>query len=836
MQFFDSRVTNPALVAGKTILTGRLDAPLDGRPVIWALFSFRYDAHLVDDLLANIAPFAHGYSAFDDRAAADAFTPEHLRRAALFESLPTDPAPDWLLICDPDERFEDRTRDWMVALTRTRPRTMISFNLREMYGPDQIRMDGIWGRKERVGLYPVTPRMFPGTDRLHGRWFGYPDKVAVQASGLTVYHLRGIKPGRRRARRDLYASSDAPRAFQTIGYDYLDDERHMRLAPIAEGRGFSPPHHDDGGLWAPPVLDDAPPDPAWARLNLASHLMRLDEPVQSAMIIDDLCADLPEVPELGLIAAALAASGGMTDRADKLLAAIVDGPDADLATVGMLAQARRTGAEQALALQARAQERHLDAVPQQAPLWRRWVSGPAEVHEGSGNATDAQLTVVVLAYRAPRALRGAVRSIIAQDVAAEIVVVNSGGGRAAALLRAELPRIRLIDVEDRLFVGAARNVGIDASSAPIVAFLAADCLARPGWIRARLKAHAKGAHAVASSVVPHAEGSLVSLAAYLWLHHRRRPDAPDDPAAWHGYSYDRALFARFGYFPPGLRVTEDSVFNHRLAGQVPCAWARDVLTAHRYPRTLPGLILDMFRRGQQRVSREFAGRMTKFPDIAAEIERRADVRHLTSWRLIRHAAPSDWLSQRITRACLRLGRKADVWGQHSRLRTVRRSEALLAAAGDDATSPAVVRAAAVFPQSRRFLLPAAQALARTAGSQDAAELVRRYRAVLDLQPDDPAPLREALQALQRLGRADLALGLADAAVLQCPHLAEARLIAAEAALAAGAPRMAQFHAAMAAAVWPGHRQALPVLAAAAEALGDLPRAAGLRSLIAPPPG
>ena len=93
--------------------------------------------------------------------------------------------------------------------------------------------------------------------------------------------------------------------------------------------------------------------------------------------------------------------------------------------------------------------------------------------------------MVVIGYRAPAELVGAVRSLLAQDVPLEILVVNSGGGDAAGLLARAGLSVRVVETEERLFAGGARNRGIENTAAPHVAFLASDCLACPGWASAR---------------------------------------------------------------------------------------------------------------------------------------------------------------------------------------------------------------------------------------------------------------------------------------------------------------------------------------------------------------
>ena len=54
--------------------------PNPGNPRVLAVFSFRYDVHLVAGLLANIRPFVQGYVAWNDRDAGVALSDEPTRR------------------------------------------------------------------------------------------------------------------------------------------------------------------------------------------------------------------------------------------------------------------------------------------------------------------------------------------------------------------------------------------------------------------------------------------------------------------------------------------------------------------------------------------------------------------------------------------------------------------------------------------------------------------------------------------------------------------------------------------------------------------------------------
>lgn len=208
-----------------------------------------------------------------------------------------------------------------------------------------------------------------------------------------------------------------------------------------------------------------------------------------------------------------------------------------------------------------------------------------------------ELACAVLSYRDERYLVEAVRSVLEQDVAVEVVVVNSGGGDPGGRLAAAGIDVPVVSFAERLYPGGARNAGIDATRAPFVSFLAADCLALPGWAAARLREHRRGAATVASPPANAYPGSRAAWAAFLLLHNRRLP-LGGGPQLLYSLSYERSLFARYGRFREDLRSGEDTEFNARLGPDVTVVLAADARTAHRYPAQTEAMLRDAFRRGR----------------------------------------------------------------------------------------------------------------------------------------------------------------------------------------------------------------------------------------------
>lgn len=221
--------------------------PYPGAPVVIAVFSYRYEAHLVPDFIANIRPFVHGYVAWDDRAATTELSSEPERRNRLLAEARKMGA-RWILAADPDERIEDALAERMPHLLAQGEGNLWNFSRREMFTPDSYRIDGLWREKRGLMLFPVAAIGKSLDKDLHGEWIADRSGFRVRDAETNFYHFRMATPARRRLRRDLYATADPTRRFQAIGYDYLNDERAMVLKRIPEGRQFTPAFHEDHGL------------------------------------------------------------------------------------------------------------------------------------------------------------------------------------------------------------------------------------------------------------------------------------------------------------------------------------------------------------------------------------------------------------------------------------------------------------------------------------------------------------------------------------------------------------------------------------------------------------
>ncbi len=212
---------------------------------------------------------------------------------------------------------------------------------------------------------------------------------------------------------------------------------------------------------------------------------------------------------------------------------------------------------------------------------------------------EPRIAVIVMSCGLRGSLADAVRSVQRQDIPAEIVVVHSGEGDVCKYLQEAGIDVRVVRSEKRLLPGATRNVGIGATKAPIVSFLADDCVAEPGALRERLAAHDTGARAVASALLCHLPHNPCALAAHLSLYARRMPRAAPAVALRYGASYARTLFDEIGLFLEDMESGEDTEFHQRLSPADEPIWRPEVRTTHIGADTLGNLLQSQYRRGQR---------------------------------------------------------------------------------------------------------------------------------------------------------------------------------------------------------------------------------------------
>lgn len=787
-------------------------APAKGKPKVVAVYSFRYDASLVPDLVENIRPCVHAAVALDDRGDHPPLTDEPGRRAALHAAA-REAGADWILAVDPDERFEPALARLMPVLTAARERPVLwRFRFRELFSMDSWRSDGLWGGKFKVILYPASTTLKPSEDTLHGGWVRHDPAWIYVDSGLNLYHLRHISPRRTVHRREIYAAVDPNRNFQNVGYDYLSDPRGAVYESIPPDRRFQPARTPDDGLWAAGDIEAShriEPDPLDCRLNRISAFNRRAGAAQAAHVAADLATVPPGDDDLRLVSAALFLRG--QDPAAALAALPPQSPDepyfarllrgrAQLA-LGDWTSARKAadGAPAALisALADDAIRDQTDFVAHDA-RWRSLVPGvSATIAEGAQNG-KGPLSTIVISHRGAPSPRAAVASIAAQSEATEIVLVHSGDATLPDLGPLN-DRIRRIAVAAPLFVGAARNIGIAASRGTILAFLAGDCRLEPGWTEGRLARHADGTLSVSTPVLPDRPDTLIGHLAARYGFARRDPWLTPDLASHYGRSYARSLFAEIGLFAPGLRVGEDSEFNARVDTVARPVWAPEIAVRHTDPKSLLTFMADLRRRAAR-------GAVHNQPADGPQPDW-VDRRIATHRTIIERVAADDpngtastlrqWMGTLALRAYRQGLGDADRLLQ-SAAAAYRAATALMPDNPDKAVD-GFEQAAALVPQIPAYHLELGRAHLAT-GNLDAA--LAALDTALAISPGNATALQTMVKALTDDGRPDAAHTRAEAQTLLVPDNYHVAHVAARAALAFNRGRIALFHAQRALAIDP----------------------------------
>ena len=567
----------------------------------------------------------------------------------------------------------------------------------------------------------------------------------------------------------------------------------------ADGGHFSPAFVEDGGLWSPHPdrIGAIVPDQLEQRLHFVAKSVAQQGHEAAFHALNDLVAASPQDEDLPLLGASYALAAGLDESARslaeahlarnpqsllarRLSALSLDDPDQRAA---MLRDAAALPQDSAYHRDTCARlAREVEDFTSDRATWRRWTTGASVCLEGARIA-PSRLAVVVVGFRSQPSLAAAVASVLDQDEPTEIVVVNTGGGEVRGSLARFLDRIRLIEIDEPLFVGAARNVGIDASRAPFIAFLAGDCVAAPGWTAGRLRRHLAGALSVATPVVPQTDATVVAEAANRLLYWGRRPDTPLSYVAPFGRSYHRRLFDQVGRFATGLRVNEDERLN-RLTDRIgPFDWAPEILTRHRDPRTLAELLHAQVKRGENRADHVPFRAMAVAPDRSRRLADEMRGRLAASLRALRGDPTIGPWRVRVLAAVQWLANRADRIGIARGLGRIARAERLVAGPDD---LGALARAAALDPQDWRKAHRHGAALAACGDDRALAE----FRRGLALAPGEAVLLDALVRYLERKGSSACALREAEHAALAAPLSRGHWDIASDAATRAGHAELA----------------------------------------------
>jgi glycosyltransferase involved in cell wall biosynthesis len=197
----------------------------------------------------------------------------------------------------------------------------------------------------------------------------------------------------------------------------------------------------------------------------------------------------------------------------------------------------------------------------------------------------------------------AVRSVVEQwcDEPFEVIVVVSGTGDAAALVRREFPEVTVVELVRPALPGEARNAGLRVARGDYVSFPGSHVELPPCSLAARVRAHRLG-YAMVTGTMLNGTRTVAGWASYFLDHSTALPGRPSgelEGPPMH-CSYERAALLEVGGFPEDMRAGEDTIVNRELFRRGHSAYrAQDVRLTHHSPCRGPvELVRHHFSRGR----------------------------------------------------------------------------------------------------------------------------------------------------------------------------------------------------------------------------------------------
>lgn len=233
----------------------------------------------------------------------------------------------------------------------------------------------------------------------------------------------------------------------------------------------------------------------------------------------------------------------------------------------------------------------------------------------SSNSDQPTASFVVIARDEASTIEASLRSILAQEVEKEVVVVDDGSrDRTAEVverLAAREPAVRLIRLPQSRGRGFARRSGIEAARGRLIATVDGDVILPEDWWQ-RCAEALPNADAVAGTAVP--DGDVAYLYGRFSLRPRTRSHTT--PVTGSNGLYRREVFDRAA-FDPSLRDGEDIALGYELqAAGARLATVPGLFVEHRDSRTFAQAMLWLFQSGigATRLLRRY--RDVRRPDLA----------------------------------------------------------------------------------------------------------------------------------------------------------------------------------------------------------------------------
>jgi GT2 family glycosyltransferase len=183
---------------------------------------------------------------------------------------------------------------------------------------------------------------------------------------------------------------------------------------------------------------------------------------------------------------------------------------------------------------------------------------------------ETAVTIIIPSYNAKQTVVACLNSVLNQTVNMqyEVIVVDSSSDGTQEIIKEKFPQIKLMHLEDKVFPGRARNIGIKNSQGKFIAFIDADCVAERDWLENLLSCHRKSDYAaVGGSIKNGTPKNIVGTIGYLTEFNEfteRQAMRLVDFIPTCNACYRRNVFNTFGLFLTDIFPSEDSIFGWNI--------------------------------------------------------------------------------------------------------------------------------------------------------------------------------------------------------------------------------------------------------------------------------
>jgi hypothetical protein len=196
----------------------------NSRHPIFVLFAYRYEPDWLIEEAIQQAQWSDGIITWDTREDHRVWIPREVRTRTLREAA-LDHGAQWVFHLDPDERVQVGGEDIIRKVVDNGRFSSFIFPLKDLFAPNQYRVDGIWANKSVHRLWCLKDKPSKrGSRRLKSPWI-FHTKHMTEENGLM---------------RARVHSAHNTWDNKGRGFDYLADRDGMVLKPVPKAHPCPP--------------------------------------------------------------------------------------------------------------------------------------------------------------------------------------------------------------------------------------------------------------------------------------------------------------------------------------------------------------------------------------------------------------------------------------------------------------------------------------------------------------------------------------------------------------------------------------------------------------------